>query len=160
MWDGWVPEVWARGGGCESCLPTTRFFYTGNGDLNLPMRGKSSSECKCCRCSDTVLSHFTVTFHDAECVPSLQIVPVYIDASDVPAVAFVSESLRLRDEVLRQIESQLRVRYGRAVPLLVISLGTLFCAMLVCGATYCLLLTAQVAGARVVHGWPKWRHPP
>lgn len=123
------------------------------------MRRSSSSECKCCQCSDTILSHFAVTFQDGNGIPQVQIVPVYLDAAEVPAVAFVSEALRLCVEMKRQIESELRVRYGRHVPLIEIHIGTL-CAERLCESSDRHLLAAQVVGSKVVPGWPKWRHPP
>jgi hypothetical protein len=123
------------------------------------MRRSSSSDCKCCQCSDTILSHFTVTFPDCNGNIQVQIVPVYVDSAEVPAVAFVSEAMRLCVEIKRQIESELRVRYGRRVTLIEIHIGTL-CATLLCESSDRHVLAAQVVGSKGVPGWPQWRHPP
>lgn len=142
------------------------FFYTGNGDLVLVAATRSStygsrhfsSDTASSNVSDIYVSqdYIVTSYHDG--TVTLQVIASMESVQDEPAIAVVSQAMRHCLMILREIESGLRVRYGRRV--IRLDVGKLFSAMLVCGATYCLLLTAQVAVARVVHGWPKWRHPP
>ena len=159
-------------GSCESLLTRHAFFYTWNGDLVLVAAqrtatsdlrhvtrefSKFSSSTASSNVSDIYVSQDYVVREYRDGTVTLQVIASFANESNEPAIAVVTQAMRHCLMILNQIESELRVRYGKHV--IRLDVVILFRALRNVRHDDGRVRAERVRMAATL-GWPKWRHPP